>query len=54
MILDGEAPYKSGYNRGIREAAKVVFDCKEAQMVAVNKRDIGAILSEQISLLELK
>jgi hypothetical protein len=29
-----------------------VFDCKEAQMVAVNGRDIGAVLSDQILALE--
>jgi hypothetical protein len=54
MMLDGNDLFKSGYNKGIRDAAKVVYDCKEAQMVAVHKRDVGVILTEQIKLLEMK
>jgi hypothetical protein len=54
MMLDGNDTFKSGYNKGIRDAAKVVYDCKEAQMVAVHKRDVGVILTEQIQLLEMK
>jgi len=53
MILDGGDVYKSAYNKGISDAAEVVYACKEAQMVAVNRRDIGAILAEQINLLEM-
>ena len=53
MILDGGDVYKSAYNKGIKDAADVVLKCKEAQMVSVNKRDIAAILAEQISLLEM-
>lgn len=54
MMLDGSDLFKSGYNKGIRDAAKVVYDCKEAQMVAVHKRDVGVILTDQIQLLEMK
>jgi predicted transcriptional regulator len=54
MILDGNDAYQAGYNRGIREAAKVVFDCAEAQMVAVKGRDLGAILTDRIHELEVK
>ena len=54
MMLDGNETFKSGYNKGIRDAAKVVFQCKEAQMVAVHKRDLGVILTDQIQLLEMK
>jgi len=43
--------YKSGYNKAIRDAAKVIYDCKEAQMVAVRGRDLGALLNEQINEL---
>ncbi|NBQ25329.1 MAG: hypothetical protein EBU26_13925, partial [Verrucomicrobia bacterium] len=33
MLLDGSTDqFTSGYNQGIRDAAKVVYDCKEAQM----------------------
>lgn len=52
MVLEGHNDnFRAGYNQGIRDAAKVVFDCKEAQMVAVRGRDIGAILSDQINEL---
>lgn len=48
VVLDGNDEYITGYNQGLRDAARVVYDCKEAQMVAVNGKDVGAILSEQI------
>lgn len=52
MILEGKDDrFAAGYNQGIRDAAKVVYECKEAQMVAVRGKDIGAILSEQINEL---
>lgn len=54
MILDGGDVYNSAYNKGITDASQVVYDCKEAQMVAVRGRDIGSILAEQIDLLKLK
>lgn len=54
MILDGNETYISGYNNGIREAAQVVYDCEEAQMVAVKGRDLGAILTDRIKALEKK
>ena len=54
MLCDGEDAYKLGYNRGISDAAKVVYDCEEAQMIAVKGKDLGAILAEKIDLLEAK
>jgi predicted secreted protein len=52
MILEGnDDRFAAGYNQGIRDAAKVVYDCKEAQMVAVRGKDIGAILADQINEL---
>jgi hypothetical protein len=54
MILDGGDVYKSAYNKGVSDSAEVVYACKEAQMVAVNKRDIGAILAEKIGILKMK
>ena len=51
MIFEGSDTYTSGYNRGIADAAKVVFDCEEAQMVAVKGKDIGVVLSERINSL---
>lgn len=51
MILDGNDAFNGGYNKGIRDAAKVVYECKEAQMVAINGRDLGATLTDQIKAL---
>jgi predicted transcriptional regulator len=54
MLLDGDDTYRSGYNKGLRDAAKVVYECEEAQMVAVKGRDLGAILTDRINELEVK
>jgi predicted transcriptional regulator len=51
MILSGNDIHTAGYNRGLADAAKVVFDCEEAQMVAVRGRDIGAVLCDRIKEL---
>jgi hypothetical protein len=54
MILDGKDAYASGFNKGIKDAAKVVYDCPEAQMVAIKGKDLGAVLTERIQDLEIK
>ena len=54
MILDGGDAYTSGYNKACRDAVKVVYECPEAQMVAVKGRDIGDILAERREHLEIK
>jgi hypothetical protein len=53
-ILDGGDIFSAGYNRGLKDAAEVIYKCKEAQMIAVNGRDLGVVLSEQIQSLEKK
>lgn len=53
LMLDGGDAYKSGYNKGIKDASQVVYECKEAQMVAIKGRDMGAVLTEQIALLRM-
>jgi predicted transcriptional regulator len=54
MILTGKNLFDSGYNKGLKDAAKVVYDCEEAQMIAIKGKDLGAILAEKIDLLEIK
>ncbi len=54
MILDGDDAYKGGYNKGVRDAAQVVYECEEAQMVAIKGRDLGDILTDRIKELEMK
>jgi len=52
MIMDGGDIYKSGYNKALADAAQVIYDCKEAQMIAVNRRDLGVVLAEKIDALK--
>lgn len=54
MMLDGQDLFKSGYNKAIQDAAKVVYDNPEAQMVAIKGKDLGSVLTEQIESLEMK
>jgi hypothetical protein len=54
MIIDGHDAYTSGYNKAVKEAAQLIYDCPEAQMIAIKGKDLGSILTEQIELLEIK
>lgn len=54
VVIEGHDQYKAGYNQGIRDAARIVFDCPEAQLVAVKGQDIGVLLRNQIESLILK
>lgn len=54
MILNGDDAFKGGYNKGVRDAAQVVYECEEAQMVAIKGRDLGAILTDRINELEMR
>jgi hypothetical protein len=54
MIVDGQDTFITGYNRGITDAAKVIYLCEEAQMIAVKGKDLGMILSELIEGLRKK
>jgi hypothetical protein len=54
MILDGQDLFNSGYNKGLADAAKVVYDCEEAQMIAIKGKDLGTVLADRIDALERK
>jgi hypothetical protein len=54
MIIDGKDAYTSGYNKAVRDAAQLIYDCKEAQMIAIKGKDLGSILTEQIEGLKIK
>jgi hypothetical protein len=54
MMLSGTDLYSSGYNKAIKDAAKIIYECEEAQMIAVKGKDLGAILAEKIDTLEIK
>ena len=44
--------YASGFNAGLREAAKVVKETKEASMLLVGNDRLSDILIERIGMLE--
>ena len=54
MILEGNDAYTSGYNKACRDASAIIYDCPEAQMIAVKGKDLGVLLSERIQELEIK
>lgn len=54
MIFSGTDLYNSGYNKGIKDAGTVVYECEEAQMIAIKGKDLGTILAERIDQLEMK
>lgn len=54
MILDGSNAFNSGYNQAIRDISKIIYECPEAQMVAVRGKDLGALLTEQVEMLYKK
>ena len=52
--FDESDSYTSGYNRALKDAADVVYESKEAQMIAIKGKDLGSILTQQIESLEIK
>jgi hypothetical protein len=54
MLMNGNDVFKTGYNKAIKDAAKVIYECQEAQMIAIKGKDLGALLAEKIDLLEVK
>jgi hypothetical protein len=52
MIIDGNDAFTSGYNQACKDASKIIYDCEEAQMIAVKGKDLGALLSEKIQTLK--
>jgi hypothetical protein len=54
MLIEGNDEYKSGYNKACKDAAKIVYESDEAQMISVRGKDLGSILTELIESLEMK
>jgi len=52
MIIDAHDAYTAGYNQGLDDSAQVVYDCPEAQMVAVKGKDLGAHICSLINNLK--
>lgn len=54
IALDEKDTHSATYNLAIDDAKTVVFENKEAQMVAIGGRDLGLILTEKLEELKRK
>lgn len=54
MILDGGDQYKSGYNKALRDAVKVIDSNKDVGIVALRGKYIADVLADDINQLEMK
>ena len=52
MALEGNDKFNSGYNKGLRDAIKLIRNSKDATVIAVNGTIIADSLIEQIEQLE--
>jgi len=52
MALEGNDKFTSGYNKGLRDAAKIVRSHKAANMIAVDGMAIADSVIDQIEQLE--
>jgi hypothetical protein len=50
--FDGRNHYSSGYNKGLRDACKVIRDTKEASTLLIGNDKLSDILVERIDMLE--
>ena len=46
--LDGNNEHDSGYNKGLRDAIKVIGNCKEAYETAIRGVPISDLLADQL------
>ena len=52
MALEKNDTFTSGYNKGLRDACKVIHEIKELDMISIKGRPINEIIIEQIHMLE--
>ena len=52
MALEKNDTFTSGYNKGLRDACKVINEIKELDMISIKGRPIVEIIVEQIHMLE--
>lgn len=50
--FEGQDHYASGYNKGLRDACKVVRDTKETSILLIGNDRLSDILVERIDMLE--
>jgi len=52
VALEGMDQFNSGYNKGLRDACKVIRDTKEASILLIGNDRLSDILVESINMLE--
>lgn len=52
--LSNEDNFTAGYNKALRDAAKLVDGCKEIEVIAIRGKYLADVLIEQIKELEIK
>lgn len=52
VAMDNSDEFNSGYNKGIRDACRVIQESKEAYSLLIGNAKLGDILTEQIGMLE--
>jgi hypothetical protein len=53
-LLDGKTEYAAGYNRALKDAAKVINNCKEIEVIAIRGKYLADVLIDEVSALEMK
>lgn len=54
MALDGDDNFTAGYNKALRDATKLVDECKEIEVIAIRGKYLADILIGQFKELEIK
>jgi hypothetical protein len=53
-LLDGKTEYAAGYNRALKDAAKVINNCREIEVIAIRGKCLADVLIDEVSALEMK
>lgn len=46
--LEGGSEYDSGYNKGLRDAIKIINECKEIEVIAIRGKYLSDLLNDQL------
>ena len=48
MALEGNSEHDAGYNKGLRDAIKIISECKEIEVIAIRGKYLSDLLNDQI------
>ena len=54
MLIEGSDEYTSGYNKALKDATQVVYNCEEAKMISIKGKNLCETLLDRIDDLEIK